>query len=469
MRRVGWVWCLALLLQSNLGAAQPPTDFDAWQTACAPLPKNRVLGGRLPPRNLLPLPEFRMVSETLDGFFAMATNGPLSRPESWVGERPSEGFLDIHRSWHGTPKTAFEPFVERRVFPPGSRFLVQGDLHGDIHSLLAILQRLQQRGLMKGFRITDPNFHLIFLGDYTDRGMYGVEVVYTLLRLAIDNPGRVILIRGNHEDVSLVARYGFLAEGQGKYGAEFDAAKILRFHDFLPAALYLGVGKDFVQLCHGGMEPGFDPRPLLSNSRNPQAFARILELRQAAYLAGKPAWIDAESASGDEARRWFRDFRPQSPITPGVIGFQWNDFTVFSGDPAFVHNPDRAGVFGRSAVRELLTAQSTPSATLHAVLRAHQHSGVPNPIMRRLVASRGLFRHWQEPVEPVGDRLEVASLERGTSRSLPEGSVWTLNVSPDSVYGQGNGFTFATVILLETATNFADWRLSVDTVEVPLR
>jgi len=465
---------LALMLgllgfqSSRLVAAEPVPDFAAWREACARLPKNRVLGGRLPPRSLLPLPRFDAVSTILDVYFASATLGPLSRREAWVGEAPSAGFLDVARSWHGSQRTPFEPFVQKRLLPPGSKVLLQGDLHGDIHSLMAVLGRLQERGLLSGFQITDPTFFMAFLGDYTDRGVHGVEVIYTLLRLQVANPDRVLLIRGNHEDVSLVARYGFLAEGQAKYGAEFDSAKVVRFHDFLPAAVYLGTGQEVVQLCHGGVEPGFDPRPLLQSERT-NAFQRIVELRQQAYLAGKPAWATADGAAGAEAARWFRDFRPQSPISPSVIGFMWNDFTVFAGETAFANNPERASIYGKAAVTHLLQSQSAPSAKVRAVIRAHQHSGVPNPIMRRLIASRGAFRHWQEAAEPAGDRFEAAALETGASRAIPEGSVWTLNVSPDSVYGQGNGFTFATVVVLQTAPTFADWRLSVDTVDVPVK
>ncbi|MEY2788888.1 MAG: hypothetical protein RLZZ34_2031, partial [Verrucomicrobiota bacterium] len=419
-------------------------------------------------RSLLPLNRFEPVSAALDASFASATNGPMREGSAWVGEAPSAGFFDVARSWHENPRTAFEPFVQKRLLPPGSKVLLQGDLHGDIHSLLAVLGRLQERGVLKGFQITDPAFFMVFLGDYTDRGIHGVEVIYTLLRLQVANPGRVLLIRGNHEDVSLVARYGFLAEGQAKYGADFDAAKVVRFHDFLPAAVYLGTGTNVLQLCHGGMEPGFDPRPLLQSERT-NAFQRIVELRQKAYLATQPAWAQSDAAAGAEAAKWFRDFQPQSPISPSVIGFMWNDFTVFSAETAFANNPERASIYGKTAVTQILQTQSASTVRVRGVIRAHQHSGMPNPIMRRLVASRGAFRHWQEAAEPPGDRFDVAALESGASRAIPDGSVWTLNVSPDSVYGQGNGFTFATVVVLQTAADFADWRLSVETVDVPVK
>ena len=89
--------------------------------------------------------------------------------------------------------------------------------------------------------------------------------------------------------------------------------------------------------------------------------------------------------------------------------------------------------------------------------------------MRRLIASRGIFRHWQEAKISEDPSIAAGSIETGLARPLPEGSVWTLNVSPDSVYGQGNGFNFATVILLEIGPTFADWRLKIDTVEIPER
>ncbi|HAB16747.1 MAG TPA: hypothetical protein DCE44_09890, partial [Verrucomicrobiales bacterium] len=96
-----------------------------------------------------------------------------------------------------------------------------------------------------------------------------------------------------------------------------------------------------------------------------------------------------------------------------------------------------------------------------------------NPLMRRLTASRGIFRHWQETNaaragEVSGSEL-VSRLEVQASRPLPEGSVWTLNVTPDSVYGEGCGFDFATFGVLRLGSRFSDWRLQVETVDVNLR
>ena len=235
--------------------------------------------------------------------------------------------------------------------------------------------------------------------------------------------------------------------------------------------IYLGSGTDFVQLCHGGMEPGFSPGTLLA-SAGTNCFQLLGPLRQAGFLRDHPDWLKGDPASAALARRQFTDFTPTAPTTPGVIGFMWNDFTVSDDEPAFTHNPDRAFVYGQPAVRYLLQAAGRGETKVHAVIRAHQHSSLPNPLMRRLVASRGLFRHWQETNSASADAEPAAlakQLENSASRVLLESSVWTLNVAPDSVYGAGCGFNFATFGVLSLGSRFSDWRLAVETVDVPTR
>jgi hypothetical protein len=155
-----------------------------------------------------------------------------------------------------------------------------------------------------------------------------------------------------------------------------------------------------------------------------------------------------------------------------VLGFLWNDFTVFRAEAAFAHNPERAFVYGDVAVRDLLCEASTPEMRVCAVFRGHQHSSQPNPLMRRLVASRGVFRHWQETPSPDAMAANVqvleAKVEVGVSRPVPWGSVWTLNVSPDSVYGQGCRFGFATCARLRLEPRLEDWRLEPIAVTVPV-
>lgn len=460
---------LGLMVGLLFSVAADEPSFAAWRTRCEALPYNRELNGRLPPRASLPLDSAASLEQVVDAFFAQCTNGPLANPTNWVGTAPArDGFFNVGRSWFMPPTITFEPFVEKLALAPGTRVFLEGDLHGDIHALLAVLTRLQERQWLDGFKVIQPGVQIVFLGDYTDRGLYGVEVLYTLLRLRIENPGVVHLVRGNHEDVTLAARYGFLAEAQAKYGAAFNIPKIMRVYDFLPVALYLGSGGEFAQCCHGGMEPGFAPGPLLA-AGGTNRFRLVGALKQATFLREHPEWLAADKASAAAAREHLRDFEPAAPISPTVLGFMWNDFTVFARDPAFAADPDRAFVYGQSAVEFLLRLAGTAGGRVHAVFRGHQHSSVPNPLMQRLVASRGLFRHWQEPTAPAGGENAsglAARLDVAPSRKIPEGSVWTFNVAPDSVYGAGCQFDFATFGLLEVAPEFEAWRIEVETVPV---
>jgi protein phosphatase len=79
--------------------------------------------------------------------------------------------------------------------PPEGEAIIVGDLHGDLGSLEHILvsSRFTERAY------GGENIHIIFLGDYGDRGAYSPEVYYVVLQLKILFPDRVILLQGNHE------------------------------------------------------------------------------------------------------------------------------------------------------------------------------------------------------------------------------------------------------------------------------
>jgi len=78
---------------------------------------------------------------------------------------------------------------------PFGEALVIGDLHGDLESLIDILQ--QSNFLQRLDQ--SSNALMFFLGDYGDRGTYSTEVYYTVLKLKLLHPAQIILMRGNHE------------------------------------------------------------------------------------------------------------------------------------------------------------------------------------------------------------------------------------------------------------------------------
>jgi len=443
------------------------TSYDEWVAACKKLPTNRQLRGRMPPKDALPLRDFSEFDKVLNAFLQEARGSSLSKSNRWVGQMPPADFFDTSRAYFqkaaGGPK--FRPFAQKLSVPSGTEVFFHGDFHGDVQSFIAALEWLNEQKYLKGFKIARDNFYMVFLGDYTDRGMFGVEVLYTLMQLKLANPERVFMARGNHEDISLLARYGFLHEGRAKFGNTFDIVKIARAYDFLPVVIYAESGGNAIQCNHGGMEPGYNPRVLL-DSQGPLRFQSLGTLQQKEFLAQHPHWPAAGDKAGrDLATRAFQNHLPEDPVSPTVLGFMWNDFTVLGTDAQFSVDPDRAFIFGQQATQTILTSATSSNCVVQAVFRAHQHSGLLNPMMRRLVASSGLFRHWQSNDSPAllnsaPEELRTR-LEQGTSRSVPSGSVWTFNVAPDSVYGEGCRFTFDTFGILTTAEKFENWTIRV--------
>lgn len=465
-------------LRSGVAAAPAPAKagnatavlpgYAAWRTACRRLPTNRELGDRLAPADRLPLRTFEEFAAALDPFLELCRTGALARAEAWLDAAPkADPFYNLDSGYYLQPSVPFLPFAQRHLVPPGTRAFFHGDLHGDIHSLLGYLDSLNADGVLDGFRVSKPDVRLVFLGDYTDRGKHGVEVIYTLMRLKLASPDQVLLVRGNHEDLRLVSQYGFLQEAAGKYGRDFDVKRMVRMYDFLPVVLYFTSGTNVIQCNHGGLEPGFDPNRLLSASPG-TTYQLLGRLEQRQLLANSPAWVSGLPAP---ARRQLEaslvDYVPTSPTTPTVLGFMWNDFTLVTGEPQFAVDAGRAFVYGDQAARDTLARASRSGYRVRALFRAHQHSGILNPMMRRLVASKGIFRHWQRTdslsrLDAAPEMLQ-ATLEVSAERPIPEGSVWTFNVSPDSVYGIGCGFTFDTAGEVVTADRWEDWRLKVRT------
>jgi len=77
--------------------------------------------------------------------------------------------------------------------------LAVGDVHGDLESVNLALELADELGIVK----------IVFIGDFVDRGSKQIETLNRLLELNIQEPNRIVLLRGNHEDLSVCSRYGF--------------------------------------------------------------------------------------------------------------------------------------------------------------------------------------------------------------------------------------------------------------------
>ncbi len=135
---------------------------------------------------------------------------------------------------------ASKPNVVR--IPEGNLAII-GDLHGEYSSLDAV---------MREYLRTDR--HLVFLGDYADRGPEQVRTINTVIALSLLYPERVTIIRGNHESREIAQVYGFYNAVNREYGRDLFR-EYCRFFEVIPLAAYSNSG---IFCCHGGIPEGLN-------------------------------------------------------------------------------------------------------------------------------------------------------------------------------------------------------------------
>ncbi|SMD31634.1 metallophosphoesterase [Picrophilus oshimae] len=94
---------------------------------------------------------------------------------------------------------------------------------------------------------------IVFLGDYVDRGNTGIENLITILSMMINDPDKIIVLRGNHESPITNENYGFYNEITEKYDREtyYYAA------DLFSVMPYATVVNDYF-CVHGGLASGLN-------------------------------------------------------------------------------------------------------------------------------------------------------------------------------------------------------------------
>lgn len=188
----------------------------------------------------------------------------------------------LFRRIFGSPAAA-EPRIP--AIPPGQRCYAIGDIHGEFAMARALVDRIAADHAARG---ADTPAHLIFLGDFIDRGPQSRETVEWL---ANDPPAFATchFLRGNHEDAFLAVIDGDETDlpGWRKFGgretlASYDIGDkaVAMGGPFFRAELrekipeshiaFLRGLKDYVQIgdylfVHAGIRPGValaaqDPR-----------------------------------------------------------------------------------------------------------------------------------------------------------------------------------------------------------------
>lgn len=393
------------------------------------------------------LVSFKEFHSTLREFLGVMKSG-LHRSQAWLGNMPAQ-FGDIENA------AEFTSYSQKLVVEPGTRCILMGDLHGDLHSLVDFLKKLQQDGVTQPddpLKLKKP-IHLFFLGDYVDRGAWGLEVIYLIMLLKIKNPDQVFFTRGNHEDPEMADRLGFQAEYKAKFGAEDPELKGYRllsnFYNSMPAVLYLGSGTrhkiNFIQCCHGGMEWGYNPKGLINSEDH--SFENIPEFKR---KTGCPLH-DLQVGVKDKAKTETKPFQEvcvdYKPIQPKDNGFVSNEFHLNPTDQTIYDVARRVFTCNKALTEAVLAAASEGKNRVFTVERAHQHAP-SNPLMIELLKTQGCLKLW-DPKSPI---------------------VNTLLLSPDSDSGvdqKGLGrFNSATIQDFITGEEITDWKDTVTNIPI---
>ncbi|MFX0207433.1 MAG: metallophosphoesterase [Candidatus Hodarchaeota archaeon] len=152
--------------------------------------------------------------------------------------------------------------------------LFVGDLHGYLESAKQVLRLADKLNVD----------HVAFLGDYVDRGPHQLELLEFMLKLAIRDPKKIIVLRGNHESEEMNKRYGFtqaLRESfpnWNDFQQAFEAC--IRVYEFLP----LAVTTPYSVGLHGGIPENGSLEDIRSIPK-PHSKLTNLERNQALKLA----------------------------------------------------------------------------------------------------------------------------------------------------------------------------------------
>lgn len=142
------------------------------------------------------------------------------------------------------------PTLQEIEVVEGEKITVVGDLHGQLQDLFSIFS-------INGLP-SDTNKYL-FNGDFVDRGLYGVEVVMTILSFKLLYPSSVFLNRGNHESRNQNSWMGFEDEVWSKYSGvdeddpERPAQLFERFQALFEALPLCAVLQHKIFVVHGGL------------------------------------------------------------------------------------------------------------------------------------------------------------------------------------------------------------------------
>jgi diadenosine tetraphosphatase ApaH/serine/threonine PP2A family protein phosphatase len=143
-------------------------------------------------------------------------------------------------------REAFKLFREETIIlelkkeNPQDKVIVIGDLHGDLKSLIKLIEII---------KLEKPKY-VIFLGDIVDRGLYQLECLILVLALKIKDSNKYYLLKGNHETLEVNRNYGFYQDFLNRFKNPKKFNQVTAIYNTLP---YSALVNESILCLHGGI------------------------------------------------------------------------------------------------------------------------------------------------------------------------------------------------------------------------
>ncbi|QEE14937.1 metallophosphoesterase [Promethearchaeum syntrophicum] len=132
---------------------------------------------------------------------------------------------------------------------PAKMFFV-GDTHGsffDTIKLIPFFVKEIHKGEEKGYEVK-----IVFIGDFVDRGKLDIHNLLYILTFNLKYQKNVLLLRGNHEEISINAHYGFGTRVMKHFSQLLFASFNHMFKD-LPLIAIFHCNEGGIMCLHGGI------------------------------------------------------------------------------------------------------------------------------------------------------------------------------------------------------------------------
>ena len=131
-----------------------------------------------------------------------------------------------------------------------AKFFFIGDTHGsfkDVSKLVRFLTMQIEQSENLGYDVK-----IVFIGDIVDRGKWDLHNLLYLMVFNLKFPNNVLVLRGNHEEISICAHYGFGKRVMDNFSQMLFASFIYMFKDLPLIAIYR-CDEGNIMCLHGGI------------------------------------------------------------------------------------------------------------------------------------------------------------------------------------------------------------------------